>query len=67
MTKETALDWISHNEPRLIEMADTIWKYAEVGLQEFKSSALLADKLEQAGFAVERGAAGMTTAFALPF
>ena len=63
MAKKTALDWISHNEPRLIEIADTIWKYAEVGLQEFESSALLADELEQAGFAVERGVAGMPTAF----
>jgi aminobenzoyl-glutamate utilization protein B len=63
MPKNKALDWITGNEARLIEIADTIWRYAEVGLQEFKSSALLADALEQAGFALERGVADMPTAF----
>jgi aminobenzoyl-glutamate utilization protein B len=32
-------------------------------MQEFKSSKLLADTLEEAGFTVERGAAGMPTCF----
>jgi amidohydrolase len=35
----------------------------ETGLNEYRSSALLADTLEQQGFAVERGIAGMDTAF----
>ena len=63
MPKKTALDWIDKNQGRLVEIADAIWEYAEVGLQEFKSSALLADELQKAGFAVERGVAGMPTAF----
>ncbi len=61
--KEVAFSWISENESRLIEISDKIWEYAELGLIEFKSSALLADTLEKAGFKVERGVAGMPTAF----
>jgi len=63
LPKKTALDWIEKNKKRIIEISDAIWKYAEVGLQEFKSSALLADELEKAGFKVKRGVAGMPTAF----
>ena len=45
------------------EMARKIWEWAEVGYQEKRSSALLADALEAGGFRVERGVAGMPTAF----
>ena len=63
MPQQKALEWINANEARIIEIADAIWDFAEVGLKEFKSSALLADELEQAGFEVQRGVAGMPTAF----
>jgi aminobenzoyl-glutamate utilization protein B len=63
--KKLVLDWLS--QPEIVEkfgkISDTIWKYAELGMQEFKSSKLLADTLEEAGFTVERGAAGMPTCF----
>jgi aminobenzoyl-glutamate utilization protein B len=63
--KQLVLDWLS--QPPTVEkfgkIADSIWSYAELGLQEFKSSKLLADTLEQAGFKVERGLAGMPTCF----
>lgn len=45
------------------EISDKIWSYAELGMQEFKSSELLASTLEEAGFTVERGVAGMPTCF----
>lgn len=45
------------------KISDAIWSYAELGFEEVKSSALLAQTLEEAGFQVERGAAGMPTAF----
>jgi len=61
--KERALDWIENNEKLLIEISDKVWEFAELGLIEFKSSALLADELEKNGFRVERGIAGMPTAF----
>jgi len=63
--KKLALDWLS--QPEIVEkfgkISDAIWSYAELGLQESKSSNLLADTLEQAGFTVERGLAGMPTCF----
>jgi len=63
--KRVVLDWLSR--PEVLEkygrISDAIWSYAELGMQEFKSSALLADTLEAAGFTIERGAAGMPTCF----
>src|SRR5262245_33761571 len=40
-----------------------IWDWSEPGYQEVKSSALLADTLEAAGFKVDRGVAEIPTAF----
>jgi aminobenzoyl-glutamate utilization protein B len=63
--KQLVLNWLS--QPQTVEkfgkISDAIWSYAELGLQEYKSSKLLADTLEQAGFKVERGVAGMPTCF----
>ena len=44
-------------------MAYKIWQWAEPGYQEKRSSALLADALEDAGFEVKRGVADIPTAF----
>jgi aminobenzoyl-glutamate utilization protein B len=44
-------------------LSDRIWAYAETALREHKSAAALADYAEQQGFRVERGVAGMPTAF----
>lgn len=41
----------------------SIWKFAEVGLQEEKSSNLLIQKLKDAGFETTSGVSGMPTAF----
>jgi len=63
--KKHVLDWLS--QPEIVEkfgrISDSIWEFAELGMQEYKSSKLLADTLEEAGFTVERGAAGMPTCF----
>jgi aminobenzoyl-glutamate utilization protein B len=45
------------------EVSRKIWDYAETGLKETRSAALLEDVLEKEGFAVTRGVAGMPTAF----
>lgn len=47
--------------------AKRIWEWAEPGYQEEKSSALLAETLAEEGFTVERGVAGMPTAFVASF
>src|SRR5512142_2940674 len=44
-------------------VAKQIWDYAELGFQEDRSSALLQKTLADAGFTVDKGAAGMPTAF----
>jgi aminobenzoyl-glutamate utilization protein B len=48
-------------------MAQKIWEWAEPGYLETKSSKLLADDLEKAGFKVERGVAKIPTAFTATF
>ncbi|MCP2518856.1 M20 family metallopeptidase [Candidatus Aminicenantes bacterium AC-335-A11] len=61
--KELAISWINNNNSFLIEISNKIWKYAETALREYKSSQLLIEVLEKAGFKVEKGVAGMPTAF----
>jgi aminobenzoyl-glutamate utilization protein B len=63
MSKEIALGWIDENEKRIIEVSDKAWEYAEVGLLEYKTSELLSKEIEKHGFQLERGVAGMPTAF----
>lgn len=49
--------------PELTAMADKIYDLAEPGMEEFQSSKLLADYLQNHGFTVEMGIAGLPTAF----
>jgi aminobenzoyl-glutamate utilization protein B len=44
-------------------ISDSIWGFAELGMQEFRSSDILARAIESEGFTVERGVAGMPTCF----
>lgn len=48
---------------RIIEISETIWNYAEIGLKEYKSSELLANELKKHGFQVEKPIGGLETAF----
>lgn len=61
--KSTARASIEEQRASLVTMSDAVWEFAETALHETKSSALLADYAEQQGFQVERGVAGMPTAF----
>lgn len=47
----------------LREVARSIWSFAERGFLEEKSTALLQDVLQKEGFQIEKGVAGMPTAF----
>jgi amidohydrolase len=47
----------------LIELSHFIHAHPELGYEEFESSAALADAAERWGFDVERGSAGLATAF----
>ena len=61
--KEALYQSIDKRAPELTAMADDIFDHPEIGLEEFRSAALLEDWLEREGFAVERGVAGVATAF----
>lgn len=63
MPRLIALDWLKENEPRVVAISNRIWELAEVGLQEYESSKLLANELHKDGFKVDLGVAGMPTAF----
>ncbi|MGB5701010.1 MAG: amidohydrolase, partial [Muriicola sp.] len=45
------------------EIAQNIWEFAEMGYQEEMSSALLQSTLEKEGFTINKGIAGIPTAF----
>ena len=61
--KGQALVSIEKRKADLVALSDRIWAYAETALREHKSSKALADYAEQQGLKVERGVAGMPTAF----
>lgn len=61
--KKIISDYIDKNGERLIAISDNIWEYAEVGMREVKSSALLIKELKKEGFTVEDGVSDMPTAF----
>jgi aminobenzoyl-glutamate utilization protein B len=63
-TGKTAVDaYIKAHVDFSWQMARKIWEWAELGYQEKRSSALLADAMESAGFRVKRGVAEIPTSF----
>ncbi|OFW81599.1 MAG: amidohydrolase [Alicyclobacillus sp. RIFOXYA1_FULL_53_8] len=56
-------DIVDRNRDTFIRISDALWEFAETKYEEFQSSELLCETLEQEGFLVERGIAGMETAF----
>ncbi|HRS22227.1 MAG TPA: hypothetical protein P5510_10725, partial [Clostridia bacterium] len=63
--QQYAIDYLDQPEvqKKIAEISDAIWSYAELGLEEYNTSALLVNYLEKEGFKVEKGVAGMPTAF----
>jgi len=61
--KAEIIQAVESKQERFWRISDAIWSYAELGLEEYRSSKLLADTLEEAGCEVNRGVAGMPTAF----
>ncbi|MFC3713507.1 amidohydrolase [Sphingoaurantiacus capsulatus] len=58
---------VDQRAPAIQSAALDIWRFAEVGYQESKSSALLQKQLKDAGFEVKANVAGMPTAFVATF
>lgn len=65
--KEILIKNIEANAKEWVEVAESIWNYAEMGYLEEKSSTLLQSKLKDKGFKVEAGVADIPTAFVATF
>ncbi len=63
MLKEVMFRDIDGIRNEMTAMADDIFDHPEIGLEEFHAQKVLTDWLEKEGFAVERGVAGVETAF----
>jgi aminobenzoyl-glutamate utilization protein B len=61
--KASALGHAAALDDLVSGMSMELWDYAEIALRESRSATYLADILEAEGFSVERGVAGMPTAF----
>ena len=53
--------------PRLIAASHDLHEHPEIAFEERRASALLTEALEEDGFTVERGVAGLETAFVATF
>ena len=62
-SKKDIVKSVEKHRSELIKISNEIWALAETAFEEDKSSKLLADYAEKQGFKVERGVAGMPTAF----
>ena len=54
---------LDREKDRYADIAKQIWDWAELGYQEINSSNLLAQTLEEEGFTLQRGLAGIPTSF----
>ena len=61
--KKALLTSVEKHKNELIKISDEIWELAETAFEETKSAEILASYAEKNGFNVERGVAGMPTAF----
>ncbi|MEY8019933.1 amidohydrolase [Muriicola sp. SD30] len=60
---ETVINSLDNKATEYGNIAQEIWHLAEMGYQEEQSAALLQSNLEQQGFRIEKGVAGIPTAF----
>ncbi len=54
---------IDQNKEKYVTISKKIWSLAELGYQEYKSSDILQELLVSEGFTIEKGVAGIPTAF----
>ena len=65
--KQKAIAQVDSIQPLIDEIAEKLWQYSELALQETRSAELLVDKLESEGFQVEKNVADLPTAFVATF
>ena len=61
--KRCAVEFLNQRAGHMNRVAQRIWGTPELGLEEHRSAALLVEDLQNAGFHVDTGVAGMPTAF----
>ncbi len=61
--KTAVIRSVEKHQQELINLSDSVWKYAEIALKERKSSKVLSDYAAKQGFRVTANVAGMPTAF----
>lgn len=61
--KQSVINELDKNFTQYSEVAKEIWGYAELGFLEEKSTAALQNLLAKEGFKIDKGVAGMPTAF----
>jgi aminobenzoyl-glutamate utilization protein B len=59
--KQFAWSVVDRNAAPMAKIGDSLFYFAELGMQEFESTKMMKEVLEAAGFTVELGAAGMPT------
>ncbi|MBQ7903952.1 MAG: amidohydrolase [Oscillospiraceae bacterium] len=62
-SKETIIRLVESKKDFFAKVSDDVWATPELGFLEFKSAKTLMDALEEQGFKVEKGLAGIETAF----
>ena len=65
--KQSALQTIEEKKSLIVGIADKVWEFAELSLQEFKSAETYCEAQEKEGFDVERGTCNIETAFAASY
>lgn len=58
---------IEKKQELFVDLSSKIWEFAELPYDEFKSSKLLWDTLDEEGFTINKSVAGMPTAFTASF
>ena len=61
--KTEAFQFIDRNKGEIAKIGDAVFYFAELGMQEFRTSEYTADALRKAGFNVEIGIAGIPPAW----
>ncbi|MHC4738755.1 MAG: amidohydrolase [Planctomycetota bacterium] len=61
--KVTTDEWIENNRATLAKVKQRIWELSELSFEEYESSKILSDLLDEHGFEIKSGVADMPTAF----
>lgn len=67
LASNVGLNWLNSNFDTYDKIQKQVYEYAEPGYMEYKSADLFIQHLEEHGFTVERGVAGIPTAFVASF